>query len=352
MTGTCANILETIGRTPVVRINRLAPPGINLFVKVEAFNPLGSIKDRLALGVIEDAGRRGQLRPGQTVVEATSGNTGIGLAMVCAQKGYPLVVTMSENFSIERRKLMRFLGARVVLTPRRAEGQRRRPATSCQWRARWQPPGISATRDAGLVAGFHTEARRGRQHRPLHATGHRRVLPVDAAVCGHPVGHDRGRDRAFALDTQLPLRHRTTPTAPQLNAPQPAAPPPVVTTDTNAFVDEVLADATQAVVMFSLEWCEFCWSVRHMFARFGIPYRSIDLDSVAYQKDGRGGKIRAALTARTSMSTRSRILTASCRPGYRPAERGTPGFTRDYPLLSSRAINGTVKIQRHSKGSC
>ena len=112
-----ANILETIGRTPVVRIGKLAPPDVNLFVKIEAFNPLGSVKDRLALGVIEDAERRGVLKPGQTVVEATSGNTGIGLAMVCAQKGYPLVVTMAETFSQERRKLMRFLGAKVVLTP-------------------------------------------------------------------------------------------------------------------------------------------------------------------------------------------------------------------------------------------
>ena len=112
-----ANILETVGNTPVVRINRLAPPDVNLYVKIEAFNPLGSVKDRLALGVIEDAERTGKLKPGQTVVEATSGNTGIGLAMVCAQKGYPLVVTMAETFSIERRKLMRFLGAKVVLTP-------------------------------------------------------------------------------------------------------------------------------------------------------------------------------------------------------------------------------------------
>jgi cysteine synthase A len=111
------NILETVGKTPVVRICRLAPEGINLFVKIEAFNPLGSVKDRLALGVIEDAERRGELKPGHTVVEATSGNTGIGLAMVCAQKGYPLVVTMVETFSVERRKLMRFLGAKVVLTP-------------------------------------------------------------------------------------------------------------------------------------------------------------------------------------------------------------------------------------------
>jgi cysteine synthase len=111
------NILETVGNTPVVRINRLAPAGVNLFVKVEAFNPLGSVKDRLALGVIEAAEKSRELKPGQTVIEATSGNTGIGLAMVCAAKGYPLVVTMAESFSIERRKLMRFLGAKVVVTP-------------------------------------------------------------------------------------------------------------------------------------------------------------------------------------------------------------------------------------------
>jgi cysteine synthase A len=116
-----ANILQTVGNTPVVKIGKLAPSNVNLFVKIEAFNPLGSVKDRLALGVIEDAERSGALKPGQTVVEATSGNTGIGLAMVCAQKGYPLVLTMAESFSIERRRLMRFLGAKVVLTPA-AEG--------------------------------------------------------------------------------------------------------------------------------------------------------------------------------------------------------------------------------------
>ena len=116
------NILETVGHTPVVRINRLAPDGINLYVKIEAFNPMGSVKDRLAMGVIEDAEKTGQLKPGQTVIEATSGNTGIGLAMVCAQKGYPLVVTMAETFSVERRKLMRFLGAKIVLTPAAARG--------------------------------------------------------------------------------------------------------------------------------------------------------------------------------------------------------------------------------------
>ena len=116
------SILETIGNTPVVRINKLAPEGVNLFVKVEAFNPLGSVKDRLALGVIEDAEARGELKPGQTIVEATSGNTGIGLAMVCAAKGYPLVITMAESFSVERRKLMRYLGAKVVLTPAAQKG--------------------------------------------------------------------------------------------------------------------------------------------------------------------------------------------------------------------------------------
>ena len=111
------NILETIGRTPVVKINRLAPPNVNLWVKIEAFNPLGSVKDRLALGIIEAAEKSGELKPGQTVIEITSGNTGIGLAMVCAAKGYPCVLIMPESFSVERRKLMRFLGAKVVLTP-------------------------------------------------------------------------------------------------------------------------------------------------------------------------------------------------------------------------------------------
>ncbi len=116
------SILGTVGNTPVIRINRLAPDGVNLYVKFEAFNPLGSVKDRLALGVIEAAEKSGDLKPGQTVVEATSGNTGIGLAMVCAAKGYPLVLTMAETFSVERRKLMRFLGAQVILTPKEDKG--------------------------------------------------------------------------------------------------------------------------------------------------------------------------------------------------------------------------------------
>src|SRR5438477_1285993 len=112
-----ASILETVGNTPEVRINALAPEGVNLFVKVEAFNPLGSVKDRLALGIIEDAERRGQLKPGATVIEMTSGNTGIALALVCAQRGYTFVAVMPESFSVERRQIMRAYGAKVLLTP-------------------------------------------------------------------------------------------------------------------------------------------------------------------------------------------------------------------------------------------
>ena len=116
------SILGTIGKTPIVRIHRLAPRHVTLYVKCEYFNPLGSVKDRLAIGIIEDAERTGALRPGQTVIEATSGNTGIALAMVCAAKGYPFVAVMTETFSIERRKLMRIMGARVILTPAAERG--------------------------------------------------------------------------------------------------------------------------------------------------------------------------------------------------------------------------------------
>jgi cysteine synthase len=128
------SILHTIGRTPVVRINRLAPPHVTMYVKCEFFNPLSSVKDRLAIAIIEDAERRGELKPGQTVVEATSGNTGIALAMVCAAKGYPFVAVMVETFSVERRKIMRMLGAKVILTPaaERGSGMVRKAAELAQ----------------------------------------------------------------------------------------------------------------------------------------------------------------------------------------------------------------------------
>jgi cysteine synthase len=116
------SVLDAVGDTPCIRVNNLAPEGIRLYVKAEFFNPAASVKDRLAVSIIEEAERSGELKPGQTVVEATSGNTGIGLAMVCAARGYPLVVTMADSFSIERRKLMRMMGAKVVLTPRAQKG--------------------------------------------------------------------------------------------------------------------------------------------------------------------------------------------------------------------------------------
>ena len=116
------SVLDTVGDTPVIRVNNLAPNNVTIYVKAEFFNPAASVKDRLAVNIIEEAERTGALSPGQTVVEASSGNTGIGLAMVCAQKGYPLVITMADSFSIERRKLMRMLGAKVVLTPRAEKG--------------------------------------------------------------------------------------------------------------------------------------------------------------------------------------------------------------------------------------
>ena len=116
------NILETIGNTPVIRLNRMGPDHVEMYVKVESFNPMASVKDRLALAIVTDAERRGTLKPGQTVIEATSGNTGIALAMVCAAKGYPFVAVMADSFSVERRQVMRGLGAKVVLTPAALRG--------------------------------------------------------------------------------------------------------------------------------------------------------------------------------------------------------------------------------------
>jgi len=116
------NILQTIGETPVIKINHLAPEHVDLYVKMESFNPMASVKDRLAFAIINDARKSGKLKEGQTVIEATSGNTGIALAMVCAVLGHPFVATMVETFSIERRKIMRALGAKVILTPAAERG--------------------------------------------------------------------------------------------------------------------------------------------------------------------------------------------------------------------------------------
>jgi cysteine synthase A len=448
-----ASILGTVGRTPVVKINKLAPKHVELYVKVEAFNPMGSVKDRLALGVIEDAERSGKLRPGQTVIEATSGNTGIGLAMVCAVKGYPLVVTMAENFSVERRKLMRFLGAKVVLTPAALKGtgmlakavelaqahdwflcrqfeneanadmhsrttaqeiladfagdrldyfvtgygtggtlkgvgrvlRKERPDTkvivcepdNSQVLASRIPQAHAAD---GAPAGSHPNFRPHLmqgwspdfipkltedavsmelidQIMPINGNDALRMSRELAQQEGIFVGITAGATFAGALKIcesapagtkvlcMLPdtgERYLTTPlfadipadmTEDEISisrstpnyrfdvtasapAPAPAVAPAVasapapqaVAADAEAFVNKVVNDPAQPVVMFALEWCEFCWAVRKMFGRYKIPYRSVDLDSVEYQKDNLGGKIRAALTARTSVATIPQIF--------------------------------------------
>jgi cysteine synthase len=439
------SILETIGRTPVVRLTKLAPPNVRLYAKIEAFNPMGSVKDRLALGVIEDAERRGLLKPGQTVIEATSGNTGIGLAMVCAAKGYPLVVVMAENFSVERRRLMRFLGAKVVLTPAALKGsgmlvkvrelaekhgwffcQQFENEANADMHSRTTAPEIleafADTRLDYFVTGFGTGGtlkgvgRVLRERSPetkiivcepdnsptlgsgipqpraadgSYAGSHPnfrphlmqgwapdfipkltedavaaklidRIVPINGADAlrlsrelarkeGIFVGITAGATLAGALQVcatapaganvlcMLPdtgERYLSTPlfadipadmTAEELEIArstpsarfdvaaspppaQPAAPPEPVSPEAAAFVASVIADRAQPVTMFALEWCEFCWSVRRMFAKHGIPYRSVDLDSVEYQREGRGGKIRTALSARTSFNTIPQIF--------------------------------------------
>ncbi|MEH6648932.1 MAG: cysteine synthase A [Motiliproteus sp.] len=442
MTMRYQNILQTIGNTPVVRINKLAPEGINLYVKVESFNPMASVKDRLALGVIEDAERSGLLKPGQTVVEATSGNTGIGLAMVCAQKGYPLVLTMAENFSVERRKMMRFLGAKVVLTPAAQKGsgmlakavelakehgwflcRQFENESNANMHSRTTAPEIlAAFEDVGLdywVSGFGTGgtlkgvARVLKQkspatkvvvcepvNAPLLSSGVSQQRDNDGAPAqSHPsfrphlmqgwspdfipkltedavnaqwidkivqiegddalkysqalaqqegifVGISGGATLAGALQIcaqaepgsnvlcMLPdtgERYLSTPlfadiseemTEEELQLSRstpgyrfdaaPAAPValdlPPVSDDVEAQVTQWLADKEQPVVLFALEWCEFCWSVRNLFSKCGIAFRSVDLDSAEYQPQQRGAQVRAAINARTDCITIPQIF--------------------------------------------
>jgi len=427
------NILQTIGNTPLVRLNRLAPAGVNVFVKVESFNPLGSVKDRMARAIVEDAERTGALKPGQTVIEATSGNTGIGLAMVCAQKGYPLVVTMAESFSLERRKLLRFLGARVVLTPAAEKGTgmlnkaielaqkhgwflcrqfeneanadvhtrttareiladfegeriyafvsgfgtggtllgvaRGLKAADAEIRVIAAEPdnaqlvgsGIAQSRDEnGQPRGSHP---RFRPHlmqgwspdfisrltdNALKEQLVDEVVPVDgneamqrarelATQEGIFVGTSSGATLAAALHVarQAPPgsnivcmlpdtgeRYMSTPlfegievdmnaaelelsrstpgyrfdTAPPppapANQPEPAL---ALVRDEEAEVFVANAIDQHEVVLFALEWCEFCWAVRKLFRKLGIAYKSVDIDSVAFQERELGTRVRAAL---------------------------------------------------------
>ena len=433
------NILQTVGNTPIVRLNKLGPKNVNVYVKVESFNPMGSVKDRLALNVIETAERDGTLKPGQTVIEATSGNTGIGLAMVCAAKGYPLVVTMAESFSIERRRLMRFLGAKVVITPAELKGSGMvAKATELAAEHGWflvrqfeneanadahakttAPEILEAFGDTRLdywVTGFGTGGTLNGVSRVLREKSPDTKIvvcePDNAQILGSGIPQERladgtpkdshplfrphlmqgwspdfiprltedvvvdgriddiipidgnealqlscalareegifvGTSGGATLSGALQVAERAEPGANVLcmlpdtgerylstplfedipeemdkdeieismstpnyrfgaaatkadddedqavEAPAEAA----------AFLEETRHDKDNPVILFALEWCEFCWSVRKMFAHYGIPYRSIDLDSVAYQENNLGGKIRKALEADTGLKT-------------------------------------------------
>jgi cysteine synthase A len=444
------DILATIGRTPLVRLGKLAPAGVNVWVKIESFNPMGSVKDRMALAVIEAAERSGELSPGQTVIEATSGNTGIGLAMVCARKGYPLVVVMAENFSLERRKLLRFLGAKVVLTPASEKGtgmlakavelaekhgyflcrqfeneanadvhtrttaqeiledfendtlhywvsgfgtggtlkgvarglKRADPAIrvvaaepdnaqvlgSAIPQARnddgspaeshpsfrphlmqgWSPDFVSRLTEDAVAEGLIDEivpvagqealrcARALAVQEGIFAgtssgatlaaalTIARRSAPGTNIVCMLPdtgerylstplfehIGEEMNAEE-IAISRSTPNYRFDTPPAATPSEPAPAvavrnvveAVPSNGSLDDDArrFVEGIVRD--EPIVMFALEWCEFCWSVRKLFSKLGIAYRSVDLDSVEFQKDDRSGKIRSVLAETTGAAT-------------------------------------------------
>jgi len=388
------NILETIGRTPVVRVNSLAPAGVDLYVKCEAFNPMGSVKDRLALGVIEDAEKSGALFPGQTVVEATSGNTGIGLAMVCAAKGYPLVVVMAENFSIERRKLMRFLGAKVVLTPASEKGtgmlakavelaethgwflcrQFENEANADMHSRTTAREILEDFQDQRLdywVTGFGTGGtlkgvsrvlkserpetrivvcepdnsqvlgsgiRQARTAEGAPASSHPSfrphlvqgwspdfiprltedavdmgvidmIVPVagaDALRLSHELASREGIFTGISGGATLAGALKICETAPEGAAVLCMLPDTGERYLTTPLFEDVPEDMTDDEI--ALEWCEFCWSARRLFAAFDIPYRSVDLDSVKYQQDDMGGKIRAILRARTGSPTIPQIF--------------------------------------------
>ena len=438
------SILDTIGQTPLIRLHRLAPEHVNLWVKVEAFNPMGSVKDRMALAMIEAAEASGELKPGQTVVEATSGNTGIGLAMVCARKGYPLVVTMAESFSVERRKLLRFLGARVVLTPaaEKGTGMVQKAEELAELHGWFLPRQFENPENAGVhtrttareiladlgdeplhawVSGFGTggtllgvaralrklspdtrviaaepdnspvlgsgmpQARDSEGHpvgshpqfRPHLMQGWSpdfvsnltqaavdealidEVMPVngDASLQlarelarqeGIFVGTSAGATLAAALDVakrapdganivaMLPdtgERYLSTPLFGDIDeamnaeeealsvstpgcrfdvatpAPVPTQVPaeaPALDPWATAEIERLVAE--EPLVVFALEWCEFCWSVRKLFDALGVAYRSVDLDAVAYQADDRGVKLRAALAERVGAPTMPQVF--------------------------------------------
>lgn len=436
MTKRYENILQTIGNTPVVKINNLAPEGVNIYAKLEYFNPTASVKDRLALGVIEDAERKGELRPGQTIVEATSGNTGISLAMVCAQKGYPLVITMAENFSVERRKLIRFLGAKVVLTPasEKGSGMVAKAVELAEKHGWWQPKQFENPANAEIhtqttakeiardfsdigldywVTGFGSGGTlqgvaeglrklspktkimvcepdnsqvlgsgipQARNKDGSHSQSHPNfrphlmqgwspdflpqlaeraskdnlidgLVPIDGKFSlqcsknlaqqeGLFVGITAGATFAAALKIaetapkgsnilcMLPdtgERYLSTPlfediavemtqeeielskstSGYRFDVSTASIEEEIPEAEESAILEmeSIIADPKDPIVMFALEWCEFCWSVRKALAEYGVEFRSVDLDSVEYQNNNRGGKIRTALRNKTKWNT-------------------------------------------------
>jgi cysteine synthase A len=440
MPGPYDSILQTIGRTPVVRLKRLAPEGVELYAKLEAFNPMGSVKDRLALAVVEAAERSGELRPGQTVIEATSGNTGIGLAMVCAERSYPLVIVMPESASVERRRLMRFLGAKVILTAAADKGtgmvaKARELAEAHGWflcrqfeneanadvHSRTTAEEILADFDGRRLDYFVTGAGTGgtlrgvsrvlRAKRPetrimvcepdnvpmlasgvvqayrpdgapaesqgwtpdfvpkllndASTTGHidgivgiagaealrltREMACKEGIFCGISGGAtlagalkvaetaprgssilfmvpDTGErylstplfaDIAEAMSDEEQAIAASTPGY-RIGVPAPVA-APVAGPDPSprgiAALDAALRDPDAPVVMFALEWCEFCWALRRFFEKAGIAYRSVDIDSVAYQADDLGGDIRAALRQRLGQPTIPQVFVGGVNVG-------------------------------------
>ena len=442
-----ASILDTVGRTPVVRLNRLSPPGRTLWAKLESQNPLGSVKDRLALGLLEDAERRGELAPGQTVVEATSGNTGIGLAMACAAKGHPFVAVMAENFSLERRRILRFLGAQVVLTPAplRGTGMRQKAQELAEAHGWHWPPQFENEANAEIhsrttgreifedfagekldafVTGFGTGGTLKGVARVLKAERPEvRVVaaePDNSALLGsgiaqqrlpdgspkdshpafraHPVqgwgadfiprlaeealefvdelqpvsgdqalrlsrelarqegifaGISAGATLAAAVEvaTALPEgshvlfmvpdtgeRYQSTPLFEGIPtemteeeweisrstdgarfdtclAPPPPAEDTEIPEEALAFVDDAVGNPESPVVVFALEWCEFCWAVRRLLEARGVEHRTVILDSAETQRRDPDSTVRAALARRTGERTVPQVFVGGVRVG-------------------------------------
>ncbi len=475
MTRAYKNILDTIGNTPIIKINQLAPAGVNLYVKAEYFNPMGSVKDRMALSTIEAAEASGDLQPGQTVIEATSGNTGIGLAMVCAVKGYPLVVTMAESFSIERRKILRFLGAKVVLTPAELKGtgmlakavelaekhgwflvrqfeneananahsrttaeeilavfdeqpldyfitgfgtggtlkgtsrvlKQKSPSTKiivCEPdNSQILASGIAQTRESDgspseshpsfrphLVQGWSPDFIPKLTEDAMASGSIDRLIPVagdkalqftrelaqkEGIFCGVSGGATftaameiaNTAEAGSSILCMLPdtgERYLSTPlfddiviemseeeweisrsTAnyrfdaatsgkkPAVKSDKVDNDPAVLDAKALEFVKQVTFDSQQPVVLFALEWCEFCWSVRKLFAKLEIPYRAIDLDSVKYQENNFGGKIRAVLLHEIGSPTIPQIFVGGRHIG---------GATDLFAAYNSGELNGLL----------